>query len=168
MRALLILILLAGPAAARLAEITLTEFQATAPCAVIGVVEKIAEIDAEERRGGELRTLNREATIRVLERVGRGDCEQPSGSLALLFATEVHSSHPAEGERAMVFLGLSGGSYVEAVYGRSYWPLSQDNGEWHVLVNWRNTFLIGPLELLSGETARVPVNSIRRLWETGK
>lgn len=154
----------AGVAFGLLLPMNVDEFLHLAPCAclveVISVEELTPELLAslevpEDERTG----LNRRAELQVEKWLGK-DCEAGSASEMLLVSTEVHSSHPEAGDRYIVFPRPLGEAWGEAVYGRSLWKVTAD-GE--VVVDWRNEFLLAPLELRSGEFALVPLAAVERL-----
>ena len=158
---LLLSLVLALPAKARLVEIPLEQFQERARCGVIGAVAGVRTADTGKAG---LSSLNRIARFRVSTVFGGEACQNLPRELELHFSTEIHSSHPKEGERAVLFPKLEDDRYVEAVYGRSYWPLQKHEERDFVVVSWRNDFLVAPIELESGEMALIPLSAAVRLW----
>lgn len=91
-------------------------------------------------------------------------CEGDQGrSQILLVATEIHSSHPEAGERAVLFPMQEDGHWVEAWYGRSYWRIIEMESREHVEIDWRNEFLLKIFDIESGERALIPLRAVRDL-----
>lgn len=157
---------------AKLLPVSLEEFREKAPCGLIVEVTEVVPFEfASPPETAWLKTRNRLARLRVEDvLVTEGsDCPARQEERLFLFATEVHSAHPAVGDRAVVFLAKEDGHLVEAVYGRSYWLVKELQGDRYVEIDWRNDFLIHPFSLgLSGETAYLPLSAIAREWSSGE
>lgn len=152
---LAVLLLSAGLSVeARLRALSLQEFRSAAPCGFVVSVDKVEQDtgymnDLEQRLlAGEEVQIEPDihATMRVLAAFGEADhclCRSaglPDDSFTMSFFSEVHSSHPEAGDRAVVFPKKVEGAWREAVYGSSYWPFLEGSTTL-VRVDWRNTFL---------------------------
>lgn len=168
---LLSLIVLTTSGLGMLGEVSLQDFKAQALCGLIVRTERVSQISAQEAvvqigLGESYAEFIVNADMAVIDHFLPGDCEGLTGDhLAVLFSEDVHSSKPERGEIAVLFPRKEGEVWLESVFGRSYWPvLSDEQGE-AVELTWRNDFLLGPLELRSGEIARVPLSAVKRLLE---
>jgi hypothetical protein len=144
---------------------TIDEFLRLASCAALVEVTATDEMTTEELRSlkvpeADRARLNRAARLRVRRWLVEGGCRQGSEERILLFSTEVHSAHPEPGHGYVLFPRALGNAWAEAVYGRSLWEVTDDQ---EVVVEWRNDFLVTPLELRSGESASVPLSAVERL-----
>lgn len=158
-------VLPARPASGMLLPMTLEDFFDNTSC--VGVVEVIAVEDTEEAEllsaglsPSRAARLNRLARMRVDRWIVANSCGAPEHQATFLFSTEVHSSSPKVGHRYLVFPQSTGPFWTEAIYGRSVWEINTSN---EVLVTHQNEFLLSPLDLRSGEIARVPLETVERL-----
>lgn len=149
---------MAASAAAMLGPTTLPAFVRTAKCAFVGQVIDVATVTTDER-------LNVVASVAVKQIISAGACPT-SPTLRVYFSSEVHSSQPVVGETAVLFPAERDGRFVEAVYGRSYWPLLSFGETQYVEVTWRNDFLIRSGFIPSGESALLELITVERLLTT--
>ncbi len=134
----LALFALAQSAQARLPGIAPDEFLLAAPCAYYGTVSSVIE-ETSSRTNSVIREVHAVLTGLTLEK-GQG-CPSMESMTLRLYA-EYHSSHPVEGQQALFFPKRTNGVWLEAVYGRSYWPIEASIEETPAIrVDWRNDFL---------------------------
>lgn len=163
LRLSLLSLFVVAPLGAKLLGTTLPEFREHAPCGLLVSVLAVETVDESKFRT----SLNRSARLRVHRVIGGEPCQEVPELFDLLFSTEVHSSHPRVGEEALVFPKPELDRYVEAVYGRSYWVLDQENTDaLRITLSWRNSFLLSPpLEIQGGEVGFLPLDPVVRLWD---
>jgi len=159
-----------GSAKALLVPISLDQFLQTTRCGYVVTVESTEDVSMQDLhllgvQDESPDRFTRKASLAVLDAIGQAPCSPVPAGATMLFSTEVHSSRPEPGDRALLFVESAGQAWVEAVYGRSYWLLKDIGGISMIEVNWRNSFLLEPLDLRSGEYALVPLSSVTRLLE---
>lgn len=150
---------------AKLGHVSLEEFKNRIKCA--SIVEFVSGEDqglasSVDKASGEGVADGIRIQLRVVRTLHEGDldCRPSSGELGARFASEVHSSHPAEGESALFFYEFDSGVAIESIYGRSYWPLVQIQGEMFVEISWRNEFLVSEEQWLrAGGRASLPLRA---------
>jgi len=167
----LLAFLVATPVDARLPKISFEEFLASARCGYIVEVRSLdehprstEELEAEVARTGRI-ILTPNVQVRMTVDRAFGSLEgchdhlHPGTEFTMWFFSETHSSHPTEGERAIVFPSERDHQWLEAVFGSSYWPIWPDSDPPAIVVNWRNDFL----------RDRLPVKAVdtRQFAETG-
>lgn len=157
-------------AAALLVPMSRDDFFDIVECAYLVHVEEVVPWTSkqhDEMQGESL--FNQRATLKIEEVISTpvSKCEPESPLRHFLFSSGIHSSHPAPGERALFFPRNRESPWVEAVYGRSFWPVVSAGGEEMVQINWRNEFLVHPLSLRSGETALISLPAVKRLVQSG-
>jgi len=154
-----------GVASGMLLPLTFTEFSQHASCSCIGEVTSVDEVTEDEIvalgvPASEVPRLNRLARIRIERWIVEDGCAGSSEDRTLAFSTEVHSSKPEVGHRYVIMPRSIGQIWAEVIYGRSVWEIG---GKDEVIITYRNDFLIAPLDVRSGEMARVPLASVERL-----
>jgi len=156
-----VLVLCSGGTCAQLiTDLDFKSFVEGAQCGLLVQVQAVQVLDPESPQiastAEQERWLYVEATLSVHGRIG--NCEslgvKPGASeLMARFSEDVHASLPKEGERAIFFPGLVEGVLTEYSLGISYWVISRFNSMDWVEVNWRNDFLVAPVELEPGEVS---------------
>ena len=152
----------------KLLPISFDEFKARTTCGLVVEILKTDEFRfSPPPEIPWLSSRNRVATA-LVERAfasDDADCDFASSRVEFLFSSEVHSAHPRQGERALVFLADSGGYLTEAVYGRSYWRIQEFDDGLYVELDWHNDFLVVPLgDSVTDDTAYLPLASIQEAW----
>ena len=159
--------LAAHSANARLAKITLSAFMQSADCGYLVKIKSTRQLSAGEAPDENIEpAFDRVASARVVGKFGpHGACGAKLEEVEILYSDEVHSSHPAEDESAIIFLSRNDDHfYRETVYGRSYWRVVKLADHEMVEVTWRNDFLIEPMFLIDDEVAYIPMSAVERLW----
>jgi len=164
---LIVASLLGRAVSGMLLPITFEEFSEQMTCSCLVEVVAVEEVTEDELQKlnraiptSELLGLNRRAILQIERWIAKGQCAESGGKPALLFSSEVHSSHPEVGNQYVILPRSIDSIWTEVVYGRSVWQVTVEQ---KVVVDWRNDFLITPLDLRSGETAQIPLAAVERL-----
>ena len=150
---------------ARFDDMTFDEFRSMTPCATIVRVIDTGDI--------ETRTVAIHGDIEFrfvahmkVEEVLTSSCGglRPGTEVDFLYSGEVHSAQPGIGEEAVVFPMKIGEVYVEAVYGRSYWPIETTDGTRYVRAHPGTAFLLSTLKDEEERCGYVKLAAVRSLW----